>query len=166
MWQIHWSWSHQNQVSFIQRWPLLMWIWCIPKLFLDVFMEASSRTKEMDNGKQSKLLLETRAAFHTHFKSLYLKYKIHKAYINVYINGNQGQWAALFLLAHVTSANISKMLLIFRQRNVISEATKVIFTDKDFSEREAIRQIFPHVNLLLCFFHTLKTFRSKMTNCY
>lgn len=78
-------------------------------------------------------------------------------------DNGQGQVAALFLLAHVTSANISKMLLIFRQRNVISEATKVIFTDKDFSEREAIRQIFPHVNLLLCFFHTLKTFRSKMT---
>uniref|UniRef100_A0A8D8RSP0 Zinc finger SWIM domain-containing protein 3 n=1 Tax=Cacopsylla melanoneura TaxID=428564 RepID=A0A8D8RSP0_9HEMI len=85
-------------------------------------------------------------------------------YILMVINGNgQGQVAALFLLAHETSANISKMLLIFRQRNVISEATKVIFTDKDFSEREAIRQIFPHVNLLLCFFHTLKTFRSKMT---
>lgn len=88
---------------------------------------------------------------------------LNNLYILMVINGNgQGQVAALFILSHENSSNIGKMLPIFRQRNTSTEAAKIIFTDKDFSEREAILQIFPNVNLLLCFFHSLKTFRSNL----
>lgn len=80
------------------------------------------------------------------------------------INGNgQGQVAGLFLLAHETSINISHMLSIFKKINPDSENIDVIFTDKDFSERNALSEVFPKAKLLLCFFHTLKTFKSKVT---
>uniref|UniRef100_A0A8D8QF81 Zinc finger SWIM domain-containing protein 3 n=1 Tax=Cacopsylla melanoneura TaxID=428564 RepID=A0A8D8QF81_9HEMI len=85
-------------------------------------------------------------------------------YILMVVNGNgQGQVAGIFLLAHETKINISHMLNIFRNMNPKSQDIKVIFTDKDFTERDALRIVFPNASLLLCFFHTLKTFKTKVT---
>ncbi|KAI5754424.1 hypothetical protein M8J77_008516 [Diaphorina citri] len=87
-------------------------------------------------------------------------------YILMVINGNgQGQVAGLFLLSHETSENISVMLNIFKKVNIeASTNLQTVFTDKDFAERHAIREVFPAASLLLCFFHTLKTFRTKVTS--
>lgn len=86
-------------------------------------------------------------------------------YILLVINGNgQGQVAGLFLLAHETADHIKIMLNIFKQQNLDSNKIQLVFTDKDFSERNAIKEVFPETRLLLCSFHTLKTFRTTITN--
>ncbi|KAI5698947.1 hypothetical protein M8J76_014534 [Diaphorina citri] len=85
-------------------------------------------------------------------------------YILMVVNANgQGQVAAVFLLAHETSALIGKMLSIFKEKNPDSSRIETMFTDKDFSERAAIIHIFPSVNLLFCFFHTLRAFKRRIS---
>uniref|UniRef100_A0A8D8YXM5 Zinc finger SWIM domain-containing protein 3 n=1 Tax=Cacopsylla melanoneura TaxID=428564 RepID=A0A8D8YXM5_9HEMI len=86
-------------------------------------------------------------------------------YILMVINGNgQGQVAAVFILAHETSVNIIKMLEIFKTKNPDTSKIEIIFTDKDFSERNALQYVFPSAVLLLCFFHTLRTFQRNVAN--
>lgn len=41
--------------------------------------------------------------------------------------------------------------------------TKCIMADKDLLERDVLKKCFPQAHVLICVFHTLKTFRPEMT---
>lgn len=85
-------------------------------------------------------------------------------YIFLIINGNgNGEIAATFLLANENTQNIMEMIKIFKKFNERWCDISTIFTDKDFKERKAFKTEFPNATLLLCLFHTLKTFRTTIT---
>lgn len=85
-------------------------------------------------------------------------------YIFLVINVNgQGEVAASFLLANETGANLRQMCQIFKSNNEKWNDIQSITTDKDFTERHAFKAEFPCADLLLCLFHTLKTFKRNIT---
>ena len=47
-------------------------------------------------------------------------------------------------------------------RNTRMNSARVILTDKDLTERKVLRKVFPYSRLLLCLFHTLRTFRREV----
>lgn len=85
-------------------------------------------------------------------------------YIIMVVNGNgQVVVACTFLLAHENATNIEKMLSIFKSHNPKFSDVKTVFTDKDFKERAALRMQLPSAKILLCLFHTLRTFKRNIT---
>ena len=44
-----------------------------------------------------------------------------------------------------------------------TENIRVFMADKDLNERQLIKECFPHVNVLICLFHTLRTFKGEVT---
>ena len=55
------------------------------------------------------------------------------------------------------------MVETFKMNNPNWVSTKVIMTDKDFTERAVFRQEFPDSSLLICLFHTLRSFKREIT---
>lgn len=51
----------------------------------------------------------------------------------------------------------------FKDLNPASKSTKCVMTDKDILERDVIKRTFPDANLLICVFHTLRTFAREVT---
>jgi zinc finger SWIM domain-containing protein 3 len=85
-------------------------------------------------------------------------------YIIAVIDGNNNcEIVATFLLENETEESIKQMISIFKATNVCWDQTKTIITDKDFTERKVFAEEFPHANLVLCLFHTLKAFRKALT---
>ena len=56
------------------------------------------------------------------------------------------------------------MLSAFQKHNVKWPDTRVIMVDKDIKERDVIKEVFPDVAVLICLFHTLRTFRREITS--
>lgn len=59
--------------------------------------------------------------------------------------------------------SLSWMFNNLRSRNAEMSRVRVIVTVKDLKERQVLRTCFPTANLLLCLFHTLRTFRREVT---
>ena len=61
--------------------------------------------------------------------------------------------------------NIKKKFLIFffsfKHNNI--EKTKVVITDKDFSEIRAVEEVFIHAEVFLCLFHVLAAVDKRLT---
>ena len=64
----------------------------------------------------------------------------------------------IFICSPVTSAMES-----FKRHNPAWIKTTVIMSDKDFTERQAFTKCFPNASLLICLYHTLRTFRREIT---
>ena len=70
---------------------------------------------------------------------------------------------ALFILTEETKETIETVLNVFKAKNESWKKTKVIMSDNDFVEREAVRDCFTIASLLICLYHTLRTFRREVT---
>ena len=55
------------------------------------------------------------------------------------------------------------MIETFQQKNPAIMRTRIIMADKDINERETIKNTLPHLKVLICLFHTLRTFRREVT---
>ena len=55
------------------------------------------------------------------------------------------------------------MLDTFKELNPKWSEIRVIMADKDIKEREVIKDRLPNASLLICLFHTLRTFRRQVT---
>ena len=55
------------------------------------------------------------------------------------------------------------MLEFFKERNAAWEAICVIMTDKDLTERDVLARSFPQAQLLICLFHTFRSFRREIS---
>lgn len=55
------------------------------------------------------------------------------------------------------------MIEIFKKQNSLWKSTNTIFTYKDFFEWKTLGEQFPGTSLLLCLFHTLKSFTTNVT---
>ncbi len=85
-------------------------------------------------------------------------------YIMLVEDGNgESEVAAAFLLLEETEESLSKVLEIFKRYNDSWESIRVIMTDKDLTERDVLSSSFPQANLLICLFHTFRTFRREIS---
>ena len=55
------------------------------------------------------------------------------------------------------------MLEAFKKFNVAWESTRVIVADKDIQERDVFKRCMPQAMILICLFHTLRSFRREIT---
>ena len=69
----------------------------------------------------------------------------------------------MFILAEETKAVIEAAVGVFNKFNPSWSETKVVMSDKDFSERDAFTKCFPGASLNICLYHTLRSFRRVIT---
>ena len=69
----------------------------------------------------------------------------------------------MFILAEETKAVIEAAVGVFKKFNFSWSETKVVMSDKDFSEREAFTKCFPGASLNICLYHNLQSFRREIT---
>ncbi|XP_047145569.2 uncharacterized protein LOC124818598 [Hydra vulgaris] len=95
-------------------------------------------------------------------------YKLLEIRLPVYIllcedGAGESEIAAVGLLTHEDAASLSWFVERFKSFNIAWLKTNVFMTDKDLTEREILRSAFPGVSLLLCLFHTMRTFNREIT---
>ena len=69
----------------------------------------------------------------------------------------------MFILAEETKAVIEAAVRVFKKFNPAWNDTKVVMSDKDFTERDAFTNCFPGASLNICLYHTLRSFRREIT---
>ena len=85
-------------------------------------------------------------------------------YIMLVEDGNgESEVAAAFLLTEETEELLLKVFEFFKEHNSAWEATRVIMTDKDLTERDTLMCSFPQAELLICLFHTFRSFRREIS---
>ena len=67
------------------------------------------------------------------------------------------------LVASEQRAIINEIIGTFQKYNVPWTETKVIMTDKDITERDALAKAFPDATLQLCPFHVLRWYERELT---
>ena len=77
-------------------------------------------------------------------------------YLMLIIDGNvQSEIVAAFLTTLETREAITAMVQAFKLHNPNWSHTKVVISDKDFTERSVFEAEFPGASLIICLFHTL-----------
>ena len=85
-------------------------------------------------------------------------------YLMMIVDGNgQSEIIATFLTVFETEDAITKMVETFKSHNCNWIQTKVVISDKDFTERMVFKKEFPAASLIICLFHTLRTLRREVT---
>lgn len=85
-------------------------------------------------------------------------------YLLIVIDSNgQSEIVAMYLTSLETEDAITKMVQGFKVHNSGWLETKVIMSDKDFTERAVFQKEFPDASLIICLFHALRTMRREVT---
>lgn len=85
-------------------------------------------------------------------------------YVLLIEDGNgQNQIAALGLLMNEQKDTFNWFFQKFKEHNPISLKTRIFITNKDMKERTVIQTLFPDSQLIICLFHTLRTFNKDIT---
>lgn len=85
-------------------------------------------------------------------------------YVLMVVDGNGlSDIVGLLIVAEESEAVITSAMESFKQHNTAWVKTSVIMSDKDFNERQAFAKCFPGASLLICLYHTLRTFRREIT---
>ena len=79
------------------------------------------------------------------------------------VDGNgASEVVALWLVANEDQSTISHLMDIFMKHNDTTH-TRCIMADKDITERNVLAEKIPNAVLLICLFHTLRTFHREIT---
>ena len=70
---------------------------------------------------------------------------------------------AMFIVAEETKEVIQATVDLFKKHNPSWNETKVVMSDKDFTERDVFKACFPAASLSICLYHTLRSFRREIT---
>ena len=85
-------------------------------------------------------------------------------YLMLIIDGNgQSEIVAAFLTTLETHEAITAMVQAFKLHNPNWSHTKVVISDKDFTERSVFEAEFPGASLIICLFHTLRSMKREVT---
>ena len=85
-------------------------------------------------------------------------------YLMLVIDSNgQSEIVSLFLTSLETKEAITNMVKAFKSVNPSWCKVGVVVTDKDFTERAVFEEQFPGVQLQICLFHALRSFRREVT---
>ena len=96
-------------------------------------------------------------------------YKLLELRLPLYImfaeDGNgQSKIVCAFLLLEETEASLSTVVSVFKEQNPAWESVHVLMTDKDITEREVLASSFPGAELLICLYHTIRSFRREISS--
>ena len=95
------------------------------------------------------------------YKLLHLRMPL---YLLLAIDGDgSSEIVGMFILTEETQSVIESDVSIFKRFNPRWTDTKVIMSDKDFTERDAFKNCFPEASLNICLYHTLRSFRREIT---
>ena len=78
-------------------------------------------------------------------------------------SNGQSEIIALSVIASEDTTSIQWMLDTFKKLNPNWTSIRVVMADKDLKERDVIRNELPNASILICLFHTLRTFRREIT---
>ena len=85
-------------------------------------------------------------------------------YLLLVIDGDGlSEIAALFNLADQLKSTVENIVKVFQRHNEFWTETKVIMSDKDSVEWKAFSKCFGNASLLICLYHTLRSFRREVT---
>lgn len=85
-------------------------------------------------------------------------------YVMLAVDGNgESVIVALWIVTSEGRETLASMIQFFKQHNAKWIQTSVIMTDKDMTERDVLHAEFPSASLLLCLFHTLRSFGREIT---
>ena len=85
-------------------------------------------------------------------------------YVILCVDGNDAsQLAMVCLTVSDTQEAITKMIQTFKKHNPALQKVRFVMTDKDMVERSVIKREMPQVELGLCLFHTLRSFKRDVT---
>lgn len=85
-------------------------------------------------------------------------------YVMLVIDGNgESEVAGLMLVADEDANTIKQMTSFFKAHNPSWEKIDCVMTDKDLTERDVLAQELPQAKLLICLFHTMRSFKREVT---
>ena len=95
-------------------------------------------------------------------------YKLNELRMPLYLllvvdSNGQSEIVATFLMTLETEEAITKMVQVFKTNNPKWSQTRVVVSDKDFTERTVFKKEFPSACLLICLFHTLRTLKREVS---
>lgn len=78
-------------------------------------------------------------------------------------SNGQSEVVAVCILVSEDANGIKWMLQKFKCNNANWDKIRVVMADKDLKERQVVKKMFPSASVLICLFHTLRTFRREVT---
>ena len=85
-------------------------------------------------------------------------------YLMLIVDSNvQSEIVSMFLTVLESQPAIAKMVQAFKRHNSNWSSTRVVISDKDFTERAVFQAEFPDASLIICLFHTLRSFRREVS---
>ena len=109
-------------------------------------------------------------AFHAYPEIVFIDatYKLLELGLPTYLmlcedSNGQSEIIAVCLLATEDSESMKWMMETFKKNNLHWVNIRVVMADKDISEREILKGSFPQADILICLFHTLRSFRREIT---
>ena len=85
-------------------------------------------------------------------------------YVLQILDGNgQAEIICFWLVASEDQSTISFMMDAFKKRNDCWPKVQVIMADKDMTERDVLCEKLPSADILICLFHTLRSFRREIS---
>ena len=78
-------------------------------------------------------------------------------------SNGQSEVVATCLLVTEDADSMTWMFDAFKKHNAEWERVRVVMADKDMRERDVIKQSLPNAAVLICLFHTLRSFRREVT---
>ncbi|XP_014678906.1 PREDICTED: putative protein FAR1-RELATED SEQUENCE 10 [Priapulus caudatus] len=85
-------------------------------------------------------------------------------YVMLIVDGNgQAEIVALWIVADEDAQTLRQMIRTFKSQNDNSNKIKCIMADKDMTERQVMINELPDAHLLICLFHTMRSFRREIS---
>ena len=79
-------------------------------------------------------------------------------------SNSQSEIVSVCILTCEDCDSIRWMMGAFKKHNQNWNRARVIMADKDIKERDSVKTEFPDATVLICLFHTLRTFRREITS--
>ena len=78
-------------------------------------------------------------------------------------SNGQSEVTAVCLLVQEDATSVTWMVDTFKKLNPNSEKVRVIMAVKDIGERDVLKKGIPNASVLICLFHTLRSFKREIT---
>ncbi|KAJ8264587.1 hypothetical protein GJAV_G00151020 [Gymnothorax javanicus] len=80
------------------------------------------------------------------------------------VDGNgESEIVALWFVRQEDRETVGQMIKIFKSHNPKAGEIRIVMADKDLTERDIITEELPEVQLLICLFHTMRSFKREVS---
>lgn len=80
----------------------------------------------------------------------------------VFIFTDNSEIVGVGLLSSENKESVQWLIKQFKEMNTNSDKVRAVMTDKDFTERLVFKEEFPAAQLLICLFHTFRSFKREV----